>query len=354
VTIQRIEQGTLRPSRQVAQRLAAILAIPADEREAFVGLARGIPPADGPQALSEQPWGAAPVPSPLPTPLTPLIGRVQEVAAVRETLASGIVRLFTLTGLGGTGKTRLALQVAAEMVTAFADGVVFVDLAPISDFTQVAGTIAQALELREAASRPLSVLLQNALRDRHLLLILDNFEQVVAAAPLLAELLTAAPRLQVLLTSRVVAGVYGEHAFLVPPLALPDLTNLPSYDRLLQVEAVRLFVERAQAARPTFRLTEANANAVGEICHRLDGLPLAIELAATRVKLFTPEALLARLSSRLELLGGGPRTLPARQQTLRATIEWSYALLDPEEQRLFRRLAVFAGGCTLEAASQVL
>ncbi len=351
VTIQRIEQGTLRPSRQVAERLAAILAIPAEEREPFVRLARGAPTSD---PFKSQEWPEASSARPLlPAPLTPLIGRLQEVQAVCAALSDSAVRLLTLTGPGGIGKTRLALQVAAHLEPAFAHGAVFVDLAPLSDPSLMASSIAQTLGLQDLGSQPLTLTLQRYLRDKHLLLVLDNFEQVLEAAPLLAKLLAAAPGLKLLLTSRVVVGVYGEHAFLVPPLILPDLNDLPPYDRLLEVEAVRLFVEHARAARADFRLGEANSRLVSEICHRLDGLPLAIELAAARVRLLPLQALLIRLSSRLELLRGGPRTLPARQQTLRATIDWSYQLLDSKEQRLFRRLAVFVGGCTLKAVEAV-
>jgi len=358
VTIQRIEQGTLRPSRQIVQRLVAILDISADERERFVRLARNV----SQQELSEaQPDATPSARSPrslLPRPLTPLIGRVQEVAALSAALADSRVRLLTLTGPGGIGKTRLALQAAADLAASFAHGAVFVDLAPIGDSDLVANAIAQVLGLPDLGSQPLLVMLQRYLRDKQLLLVLDNFEQVVRAAPLVAALLEAAPRLKVLITSRVIVSVYGEHAFLVPPLTLPNPNDVPAHDQLLQAEAVRLFVERAQAARLDFRLTDANAHAVSAICQHLDGLPLAIELAAARVRLLPPQALLQRItqrgSGRLQLLTGGSRTLPTRQQTLRATLAWSYELLELREQRLFRRLAVFVGGCTLEAASEVL
>ncbi len=263
------------------------------------------------------------------------------------------MRLLTLTGPGGTGKTRLALQVAAELVDDFRDGAWFVNLAPIADPTQVASAIAQTLRVTENAGTSLVESLQSALRDRSLLLLLDNFEQILPAAPLISDLLAAAPRLKVLVTSRALLGLYGEHDFRVPPLQLPDPKHLPPVERLSQYEAVRLFIERAQAARADFVITNENAPAVAEICARLDGLPLAIELAAARIRLLPPQALLQRLSSRLKLLTGGGRNLPARQQTLRGAIDWSYSLLAPAEQALFARLAVFVGGCTLEAIEAV-
>jgi predicted ATPase/class 3 adenylate cyclase len=289
----------------------------------------------------------------LPTQPTPLIGRERESAAVVALLRRAEVRLVTLTGPGGIGKTRLGLQVAAELLDGFADGVWFVNLAPINDSSLVATTIAHTLGVAEVARIPIEKSLRAVLREKRTLLLLDNFEQVLDAAPLVAELLAAAPGLTVLVTSRAVLHLSGEHEFAVPPLALPDLAQSLSAEQLTQYEALKLFVARAQAAKADFAITKDNAPAVAEICHRLDGLPLAIELAAARVKLFPPQALLARLSNRLALLTSGPRDLPARQQTLRNAIAWSYNLLSVKEQILFRQLGVFVGGCTLEAAEAV-
>src|SRR5437763_17100 len=282
----------------------------------------------------------------LPAQLTPLIGGEQEVAAVYALLQRPGVRLLTLTGTGGVGKTRLSLQVATDLLDDFADGVCFVPLAPVGDPELVVATIAQALGIKEVGERPLPDLLQAALRDQRLLL-LDNFEQVVAAAAGLADLLASCPGLKMLVTSRAVLHLHGEYEFPVPPLALPDLTTLPQ--SLSQNAAVALFLERARAVKPDFELTPANTRAIAEICVRLDGLPLAIELAAARVKLLPPQALLARLEHRLQVLTGGARDVPARQQTLRNLLAWSYDLLDGKQQQLFGRLSVFVGGCTLEA-----
>jgi len=292
-------------------------------------------------------------PNNLPIQPTPFIGREQELTVVRDLLGREKVRLLTLTGPGGTGKTRLGLQVAAELSERFVNGVFFVDLAPISDPDLVLSTIAQTLGIREVAGQSLLERLSEELQPKQVLLLLDNFEQVVSAALVVADLLIACPQLKVLVTSRMVLHVRAEYEFAVPPLALPDPQHLRDLAALSQSEAVALFLQRAQAVQPDFQMTTANAPAVAEICVRLDGLPLAIELAAARIKLLPPPALLARLAHRLQVLTSGARDVPVRQQTLRNTIAWSYHLLDAQEQRLFRQLSVFVGGCTLETAEAV-
>jgi len=290
-------------------------------------------------------------PNNLPVQLTSFIGRDGEIAAVGELLDRA--RLVTLTGPGGTGKTRLALQVAAERLTQFADGAFFVDLAPITDASLVASALASSAGVREAADKPLAATLADELRDKELLLVLDNFEQVTDAAPLVADLLAAASRLRVMVTSRAILHISGEHEFPVPPLGIPDPAHLPPLAALSTYEGVTLFVERARAARPAFGVTDESWPAVARIVARLDGLPLAIELAAAKVRVLSPEQIVARLDDRLAFLAGGPRDLPARQQALRETIAWSHGLLPPEEQALLRRLAVFAGGWTLDAAEAI-
>jgi predicted ATPase/class 3 adenylate cyclase/DNA-binding CsgD family transcriptional regulator len=292
-------------------------------------------------------------PNNLPVQLTPFIGREQELIAIQHLLHRKEVRLLTLTGPGGIGKTRLGLQAAAELADHFANGVFFVNLAPISDSTLVMPTMVDILGLQEAAGRPLPEYLKAQLQQKQMLLLLDNFEQVVRAAESVIDLLVACPRLKVLVTSREVLHVRAEHEFAVPPLPLPDLKDLPDLAALSHNAAVVLFVQRAQATKPDFQITNANTRAIVEICVHLDGLPLAIELAAARVKLLTPQALLARLNQRLQILTSASRDVPARQQTLRNTIEWSYHLLDSQEQQLFRWLSVFAGGCTLEAIEAI-
>ena len=287
----------------------------------------------------------------LPIQLTSFVGRAREIGEVTQLLAE--TRLLTLTGPGGTGKTRLALQVSTQLIEYYKAGVFFVALAPIADPKLVAATIAQTVGVGETAGRSIVNSLKDFLRGKPLLLLLDNFEQVISASPLVADLLAASSGLKILVTSRESLHLSGERTYAVPPLALPELTERPSPESVARNATVELFLQRAQAVKPDFKLTQDTAAVVAEICHRLEGLPLAIELAAARVKLLPPQAMLARLGDRLEFLTGGARDLPARQQTLRSAIAWSYDLLDGDEQRLFRRLSVFVGGCTLEAAEVI-
>jgi predicted ATPase len=281
--------------------------------------------------------------SELPTQPSGFVGRAAELEEIQKRLDDQSVRLLTLTGPGGIGKTRLALRAANDATKRFEDGVFFVDLSPVRTSEAVLATIARAIGLGDAPDESLLDELDRRLRELHVLLVLDNFEHVTAAAPTVAQLLRC-PRLKLLVTSREALHVRGEHLFAVPPLSLPGVsTRHVSAEQIGPYEAIQLFVERAQAVSPDFELTDDNAAAVAEICLRLDGLPLAIELATARINLFSPNALRDRLSSRLELLRSGARDLPARQQTLRATIEWSYQLLDRSEQRLFELLSVFSG-----------
>jgi predicted ATPase/transcriptional regulator with XRE-family HTH domain len=353
LNISRWESGTAFPRSHYIEQLCLLF----DKTPRELGLLH--PASAGPgEALRENTAQAPEEPSTiapflLPVLLTPLIGREQEVAAVCSELAHPTVRLLTLLGAGGIGKTRLSLQVATQMRNQFADGVCFVPLAPIRDPALVLSAIAQVLDIRENGARPLLEQLKEALRHRQLLLLLDNVEQVVTVAPHLEELLAACPHLKLLVTSRATLHVQAEQIFPVPPLSLPDLLHLPESGALVKYAAVALFLQQARAMQPGFQLTAANAQAVAEICVRLDGLPLAIELAAARIRLLSPQALLGRLSQRLVILTSGPRNLPVRQQTLRNTLTWSYDLLKQEEQQVFRRLSVFEGDWTVEAAEVV-
>jgi predicted ATPase/class 3 adenylate cyclase len=291
------------------------------------GLASDFPP---PRAQDARPNN-------LPAQLTSFVGREEQIAEAEGLLDRA--RLLTLTGPGGSGKSRLALRVAADLLPRYQDGAWFVDLAPVTDPALIPAAVAKALGVPEAAGRPILDEVKEHLRHRELLLVVDNFEQVAEAGPVIEELLGAAPGLRTMVTSRVVLSLRGEQEYPVPPLP--------------GVEAVRLFCERAVAASPRFALTEENTPVVAEITARLDGLPLAIELAASRTKVLTPTQILARLERRLSILTSGARSLPERQRTLRAAIAWSYDLLDPVERRLFARLSVFAGGWTFESAEAV-
>lgn len=358
--IEKIERGVRRPSQQVAERIAEVLAISPAERQAFMAWARGLqaghepalPPSVAAVAAQAQQTATSSSAPDLPSPLTPFIGREVEVAKVRGMLWHTGVRLVTLTGPPGIGKTRLGLAVAASLSQDQEHGVRFVPLDAIRDPGMVVASIAQALDIEETPGVTAEAALHGYLRDKRLLLLLDNFEQVAEAGTEVAQMLAAAPGVKVLVTSRVPLRVYGEHEFPVPPLPLPDLQSADPA-ALAHNPAVTLFVQRAQAVQPDFVLADATAASVAEICVRLDGLPLAIELAAARSKIFTPQMMLARLGNRLDLLRAGPVDRTARQRTLHGAIQWSYDLLDAREQALFRRLGVFIGGFTVEAAQAV-
>ena len=290
-------------------------------------------------------------PNNIPPQLTSFVGREAEIDEVRSHLEH--TRLLTLTGAGGTGKTRLSLEVAAKLLTEFADGAFFVDLSAVSDPALVPSAVAEVLGVPEVAEHPILEAVKRHLSTKELLLVFDNFEQVTKAAPVVEELLVAAPQLKVLVTSRVVLSLRGEQEYAVPPLQPPDLDEPPDLQSLRRVEAVRLFTERAIAVSPRFQVTEDNARAVAAITARLDGLPLAIELAATRTKVLTPEQMLPRLQERLSILTSGPQSLPERQRTLRDAIAWSHDLLEATDRRLFACLSVFTGGFTLDSAEAV-
>jgi predicted ATPase/transcriptional regulator with XRE-family HTH domain len=347
-TIRRLEAGDLRASPALAKSLAIALELPENQQADFVAFARG--DHSEPTVVSSVPWEAAPV-SHLPAPLTSFIGRQREVSAVADALRKPAVRLLTLSGPPGTGKTRLSIAVAQKLMPSFRDGVYFVPLAPVADPQLVAAAIAHVLGIKEAHEGTTRALFE-FLCDKNLLLVLDNFEHLMPAAPLVTELLTAALHVKALVTSREVLHLYGEHEFPVPPLELLDVRHLPTTETLsiyTRYTSIKFFRERACAIRPDFRLTRENAADVARICAWLDGLPLAIEIAAAQIKWHTPAQLYSQLQDRLTALTGGPRDLTPRQQSLRGAMDWSYDLLNESERRLFRVLGIFSGGCT-EAA----
>jgi len=359
--VNKIEGDLRSPTKPMLELLALHLKISPADYARFVHLAQPhllVEPGDFLHPISPNVSKALPkVSKAHPIPLTPLIGREREVAAVSFSLQQTGIRLLTLTGPGGIGKTRLALQVAADLKDKFADGVHFVSLAPARDPALVLSTIVQALGLKAMGDQRDDELLVAYLHEKAALLILDNFEQALPATRAIADLLTYTLYLKVLVTSRAVLRLSGEHEFVLPSLDVSGLTTAVDPDTLAHSPAVQLFVQQAQAVRANFVLTSENAQSVAEICARLDGLPLAIILAAARCKVLSPQAILARLSgalgSALGLLTGGVQDLPARQQTIRQTIDWSYNLLSEREQTLFRRLGVFVGGCTLDAIEEV-
>jgi predicted ATPase/transcriptional regulator with XRE-family HTH domain len=363
ITLRKIEEDARRPSRQIAQKLADFLTIAPEEREQFIQVARGerrvdwLPPPDRAAEIAPHVDHGL-HPTNLPIHATSTIGRATVVGALCELLCRADVRLLTLTGSPGVGKTRLAIQIASELRGAYIDGVFFVALAPLSDPGLVLATVAQALHIRTFGRQSLAERLSRYLHSRQILLVLDNFEHMLAAAPYLSQLLAAAPHLKLLVTSRVALELSGEHRYSVPPLSFPPSAyNMKRPIAVAEAQeryaAVSLFIQHAHAVAPSFTFTDINMPLVGEICRRLDGLPLAIELAAARAALFTAQELLARLDDRFTLLTSGARDLPTRHTTLWLAIDWSYGLLAPAEQRLFWRLGVFMGGCTIEAAQAV-
>lgn len=359
-TIRKIESDLRSPSPKIALLIAQALQLRPNVHQTFVRWARG-DLTYVPALLNDSaPRVALSYGDPqvelrvgnLPFTTSSLVGRDLDLSTLQRILVQGRIRLITLTGPGGVGKTRLALAAAEAQRASFPDGCYFVPLAPITDPDLVLSTIAKTIDVNEIPGQPLWLTLQTFLRDKVMLLVLDNFEHVLAACTDVVNLLQGASRLTILATSRIPLHLQGEHEYEVHPLAVPARTEA-DHATLLQYDAVRLFIERAQAIKGNFHFANGQTAAIADICARLDGLPLAIELAAARVKILEPKALLQRLDRRLPMLTGGANDLPDRHRTLRATIDWSYNLLEPEEQTLFARLAVFAGGCSLEAIEEV-
>ena len=368
VNITKIESGERKPSKQIAVLLAQYFDVAPNERAAFVEFARidwsevqasplAVPSGDAPwrylhalrtlEHLQRRPNN-------LPAQRTSFVGREEAVSEITATLRQPLTRLVTIAGPPGIGKTRLSLQVVVEMLEEFRDGAQFVPLASISDAQMAASAIAQTLKVRESGELSPLENLKDYLRNRHTLLVLDNFEHIMEAAPVVSELLSTGAGLKVLITSREPLNIYGEHVAQVNPLSLPAADGKHNPEQLVGYGAIRLFSDRAMAVKPNFTLDNDNARTIVEICRRLDSLPLAIELAAARINYLSPAALLNRLEDRLETLVGGPHDLPARQQTIRAAIDWSYDLLMPDDQALFRQIAVFSGSWTLEATQAVI
>ncbi len=344
ITIRKMEAEEMRPSKQLAELLGKALGVPAEEREGFVRFARGGEP-------SEPVTVSAPKHN-LPHPVSSFIGREREIAEIRVLLST--TRLVTLTGTGGCGKTRLALETARQALDEFPDGIWLVSLASLSEPMLVVQTIASTLGVREVPPHPVLDALSGYLRSRSLLLILDNCEHLVEACAQAANaLLQSCPQLHVLATSREALEIQGEAQYYVPSLSLPEEGQVPSPESMIRSDAVRLFADRAAAARNGFTLNAANSTPVVQICRRLDGMPLAIELAAAQVKMLTPRRIMAGLDDRFSFLISGNRTAPPRHQTLRAAIDWSYDLLPTPSQRLLRCLSVFAGGFERQAAAAV-